>query len=314
VESLRRYLDRGRRTLDNLSKIQSGAVKSLAGALLLIVISSPALAGDGTDETDRIEFVVGNLVFVMLHEFSHLIIEDFDVPVLGNSEDAADTLAAVTLIRADRAHPERDFRLIRMLLTAADANRILWQRGLEQENPAVYLARHPLSVQRAARIACLAYGSELELLEPLPEIVGLPEFRADWCEEEYEDAERAWLWVRDSFVRESTGTATEHQFAYGSTRDPGRQAIREWLVQHEALERTLAHVSRTMLLPDTITLRTRSCGSPDAYWDGNSRDLVVCYQLIEAFYQLSEEEGIKELVEKIRAFHRDNPAGSENEP
>ena len=314
MESLRRYLDRGRRTLDNLSKIQSGAVKSLAGALLLIVISSPALAGDGTDETDRIEFVVGNLVFVMLHEFSHLIIEDFDVPVLGNSEDAADTLAAVTLIRADRAHPERDFRLIRMLLTAADANRILWQRGLEQENPAVYLARHPLSVQRAARIACLAYGSELELLEPLPEIVGLPEFRADWCEEEYEDAERAWLWVRDSFVRESTGTATEHQFAYGSTRDPGRQAIREWLVQHEALERTLAHVSRTMLLPDTITLRTRSCGSPDAYWDGNSRDLVVCYQLIEAFYQLSEEEGIKELVEKIRAFHRDNPAGSENEP
>ena len=314
MESLRRYMDRGRRTLDNLSKIQSGAVKSLAGALLLIVISSPALAGDGTDETDRIEFVVGNLVFVMLHEFSHLIIEDFDVPVLGNSEDAADTLAAVTLIRADRAHPERDFRLIRMLLTAADANRILWQRGLEQENPAIYLARHPLSVQRAARITCLAYGSEPELLEPLPEIVGLPEFRADWCEEEYEDAERAWLWVRDSFVRNASGTANEHQFAYGSTRDPDRQAIREWLVQNQALERAIANIGRTMLLPGAITLRTRSCGSPDAYWDGNSRDLVICYQLIEAFYQLSEEEGIKELVEKIRAFHRDKRAGNEDEP
>jgi len=314
VENLRRYMDRGRRTLDNLSKIQSGALKSLAGVLALIATLPLAFAGDDTDEPDRFEFVVGNLVFVMLHEFSHLIIEDFDVPVLGNSEDAADTLAAVTLIRADRAQPEGDFRLIRMLLSAADANRILWQRGLEQENPAVYLARHPLSVQRAARISCLAYGSEPELLEPLPEIVGLPEFRADWCEEEYEDAERAWLWVRDSFVRKSSGTANEHQVVYGSTRDPGRQAIREWLVQNEALERTLAHVSRTMLLPDTITLRTRSCGSPDAYWDGNSRDLVVCYQLIEAFYQLSEEEGIKELVEKIRAFHRDNPAGSENEP
>ena len=292
----------------------SGLVKYLASAFLLVLALPLAVADEGTDEADRIEFVIGNLVFVMLHEFSHLIIEDFDVPVLGNSEDAADTLAAVTLIRADRAHPERDFRLIRMLLTAADANRILWQRGLEKDNPVVHLARHPLSVQRAARIACLAYGSEPELLEPLPEIVGLPEFRADWCEEEYEDAERAWLWVRDSFVRNASGTANEHQVVYGSTRDPGHQVIREWLVQHEVLERAIANIGRTMLLPGAITLRTRSCGSPDAYWDGNTRDLVICYQLIEGFYQLSEEEGIRELMEKIRAFHRDNRAGSDNEP
>ena len=289
-------------------------MKYFAGVLALIAALPLAFAGDDTDETDRIEFVVGNLVFVMLHEFSHLIIEDFDVPVLGNIEDAADTLAAVTLIQADRAHPERDFRLIRMLLTAADANRILWQRGLEKDNPVVYLAQHPLSAQRAARIACLAYGSDPELLEPLPDIVGLPEFRADWCEEEFADAEKAWLWVRDSFVRKSTGTVSEHQFAYGPTRDPGRQTIREWLVQNEALERAIAHVGRTVLLPDEITLRTRSCGSPDAYWDGNTRELVVCYQLIEGFYQLSEEEGIKEWVEKIRAFHRDKNASSENEP
>jgi hypothetical protein len=294
-----------------VGKTVIGALKYFTSAFLLIVTSPLALADDA-DESDRIEFVVGNVVFVMLHEFSHLIIEDFDVPVLGNSEDAADTLAAVTLIRADRARPERDFRLIRMLLTAADANRILWQRGLEQDNPVIYLARHPLSVQRAARITCLAYGSDPELLEPLPEIVGLPEFRAFWCDEEYDDAEKAWLWVRDSFVRESTGTATEHQFAYGATRDPGRQAIREWLVQNELLERAVAYVGRSMLLPDAITLRARSCGSPDAYWDGNTRELVFCYQLIEGFYQLSEEQGIRELVEKIRAFHRDKNVSSEN--
>ncbi len=288
-------------------------MKYLAGAFLLIAALPLAIAGDDTDESDRIEFVVGNVVFVMLHEFSHLIIEDFDVPVLGNSEDAADSLAAVTLIRADREHLERDFRLIRMLLTAADANRILWQRGLEKDNPAAYLARHPLSLQRAARITCLAYGSDMELLEPLPEIVGLPEFRAFWCDEEYDDAEKAWLWVRDSFVRESSGTATEHQFAYGPTRDPDRQAIREWLVRNEALERTLAYVGQNMLLPDAITLRTHSCGSPDAYWDGNTRELVICYELIDAFYHLSDEQSVKELEDEIRTFHRDKKAGSENE-
>jgi hypothetical protein len=289
-------------------------MKFFAVAFLLIAASPPAIADDDAYDSDRIDFVVANIVFVMLHEFSHLIIEDFDVPVLGNSEDAADTLAAVSLIRADRADPERDFRLIRILLTAADANRILWESGLEKDNPAVYLARHPLSVQRAARINCLSYGSDMELLEPLPEIVGLPEFRAFWCDEEYENAEEAWFWVRDNFVRQSTGTVSEHQFDYGSARDPSHQTIREWLVQNELLERAVAHVNRNVLLPGAITLRTRSCGSPDAYWDVDARELVFCYELIEGFYQLSEEQGIRELVEKIRAFHRDNHIGSEDEP
>ena len=58
-------------------------VKYLAVAFLVIV-ASPLSIADDAYESDRIEFVVGNVVFVMLHEFSHLIIEDFDVPVLGN--------------------------------------------------------------------------------------------------------------------------------------------------------------------------------------------------------------------------------------
>ena len=301
-----RDLDRARGTREEVSRIGVGAVKSLAGALLLVAALPLAIADDDTTESDRIDFVVGNVVFVLLHEFSHLIIQDFEVPVLGNSEDAADTLAAVTLIRADRESPDRDFRLIRMLLTAADANRILWQQGIEKDNPVVYLARHPLSVQRAARITCLAYGSDMELLEPLPEIVGLPEFRSFWCDEEYENAENAWLWVRDSFVRESTGTADDHEVVYGPTNDPDRQAIRDWLMKHGGLERVIAQVENSILLPEAVTLRTSTCGSPDAYWDGDSRELVICYQLIEAFYKLSEDEGVRELVEKIHAFHRDN--------
>ena len=84
-------------------------------------------------------------------------------------------------------------------------------------------------------------------------------------------------------------------------------------MQNEALERTLAYVGQNMLLPDAITLRTRSCGAPDAYWDGNTRELVICYVLIDAFYHLSDELSVKELEDEIRTFHRDKKAGSENE-
>jgi hypothetical protein len=283
----------------------------LAGACLMFLTGSLAWADDPELDPDRIEFVIGNATFVALHEFAHAVIEDFEVPVLGNGEDAADTLAAVSLIRQDRADPAADFRYIRMLLMAADANQILWKRGLEQDNPVVYLARHPLSVQRAARIACLAYGSDPELLELLPGIVGLPEFRADWCEEEYADAERAWLWVRDSYVQKVPGTVSEHDFYYGPARSEETEFVRDWLVENQLLERMLAYVGETMPLEGAVTLTTRECGSPDAYWDGNTRELVACYELIAAFYQLSEEQSIKELEEKIRTFHRDDSADAD---
>lgn len=293
---------------------RSNVAHLIATSLLAVGVLEAAIAADDTYEPDRIEFVVGNLVFVSLHELAHAVIEDFDVPVLGNGEDAADTLAAVTLIRMDREHPEGDFRRIRMLLMAADANRILWQRGLEKDNPLTYLARHPLSVQRAARIACLAYGSDPESREPLPELVGLPEFRAFWCEEEYEQAENAWTWVRDSLIaNEPSRHAREHEFSYGPTTEPRHAPMREWLVQNSALELALAFVSRNMLLRDAIMLRTKSCGSPDAYWDGNTRELVVCYQLIDAFYQLSAEQSVKDLEEKIRNFHRNDRETGDNQ-
>ena len=312
MDDLRRNMDRARGPGEEVSRIGAGrAAILLVGACLMFLTGSLALADDPELDPDRIEFVIGNATFVALHEFAHALIEDFELPVLGNGEDAADTLAAVFLIQQDRADPAADFRYIRMLLMAGDANRILWNRGLERDNPVVYLARHPLSVQRAARIACLAYGSDPEILEPLPEIVGLPEFRGDWCEEEYADAERASLWVRDSYVNKGPGTVNEHTFYYGSARDEENKPMRDWLVANQALERMLAYVDGSVLLEDAVTLATRSCGSPDAYWDGNTRELVVCYELLLAFYELSAEQSVIELEQKIRSFHRDDGANTE---
>jgi len=286
------------------------------------VISEPdsAEAADSSFEAEdvdndvfyRIEFVLGNVAYVTLHELAHVVIEDFDIPVLGNSEDAADTLAIVSLIREDREHPEQGYRFVRMLLTVANAQFLVWQRGLEKDNPALFRARHPLSVQRAARINCLVFGSDPELFEPLPDLVGLPEFRADWCEEEYADAEHAWLWVRKDFTLQSSGTASDHEYRYQTAREPAHETIRSWLIRNQVLERTLAKVDAIKVLPDTITLRTRSCGYPDAHWDVEAREMVFCYELIEYFNELSADQGIKELAEQIRTFHRDTDAPNAN--
>jgi len=298
-------------------------MKYFAIITLLIAVKSPAATVTDIDP-DRVEFVLGNVAFVILHEFSHLIIDDFQIPVLGNGEDAADTLAAISLIQMDRANPAHDFRFIAMLLSAADANRIIWQRGLEKGNPMAYALRHPLSVQRAARINCLAYGSDPELLQPLPDIVELPVFRADWCEEEFSDAERAWTWVSHQ-VRKSNDQNAEsdkekpsriqdtirHKFAYGEAAESRHVAVRQWLQEEKVLERILDFVTQTIMLPEAFTLRTLSCGSPDSYWDRDQRELVVCYQLIDAFYELSAEHSITEMKQQIRRFHGENSGDSD---
>ncbi len=275
--------------------------------LILSIIPLSARAAETVEpDQDRMQFIIGNIVFVLLHEFGHLVIDDFEIPVLGNSEDAADTLAAVSLIRLDRARPESDYAYIRMLLSAADANRILWDSGIERDNPDTYGARHPLSVQRVARIACLVYGSDMETFAPLGAVSYLPDFRADWCDYEFEQAEQAWVWVRDNYVRKAERVETEHTVKYGNTKDPSEQRIRDHLLEARGLERALAIVEETVLLPSSIRLRTRSCGTPNAYWDSNERDLVLCYELVQAFYKLSAEQRISELEQHMREFNRND--------
>lgn len=280
--------------------------RQISNILLILLITAVGAHGTETSDYDdeRSRFVVGNIVFVLLHEFGHLVIDDFEIPVLGNSEDAADTLAAVTLIRLDRARPEADFAYVRMLVSAADANRILWETGLERDTPDSYGARHPLSVQRVARIACLVYGSDVETFAPLANHSYLPDFRADWCDYEFEQAEQAWEWVRDKYVRKAERRETEHTASYGNTKDPALAIIRERLLAAKGLERALAIVEESVFLPDTIRLRTRSCGTPNAYWDANERELVLCYELVQAFDNLSNRQKISELEQHMRAFHR----------
>src|SRR5437588_7587755 len=47
---------------------------------------------------DRVEFVVGNTLFVLLHEIGHVMIEEMKLPVLGRVEDTADTYAALRMV------------------------------------------------------------------------------------------------------------------------------------------------------------------------------------------------------------------------
>ena len=272
--------------------------------MLALVAFQPYASGAEAVAPERAEFVIGNAYYVLLHEFAHVIIHDFDIPILGNEEDAADTLAAMALVRLDKQRANKDFRHTRMLLAAADANRILWQRGLELENiERAYWANHPLSAQRAARITCLVYGSNIAVFEPLPDMINMPLFRADWCEEEYEQADAGRAWVRDTYGSADEPGDQHVGVTYQKAKLSTHQSIEAFLKQENVLEKAADYVRRYFALPVELTLSAKACGVPDAYWDEDARQVVLCYELMEAFYRLSAEQKVQALVEQLREFH-----------
>src|SRR5262249_47932368 len=103
---------------------------------------------------DRLEFVMGNTLFTLLHEMGHVAIEEMKLPVLGREEDEADAFATLRLIRVGSDFSQR-------VLAEASKNWFLAARR-DQETGAerVYYGEHNLSEQRAFQVVCLMVGSD----------------------------------------------------------------------------------------------------------------------------------------------------------
>jgi hypothetical protein len=79
-------------------------VEELARALQ----SDPRLKGLSEQQRiDRVEFVVGNTPFVLLHEMGHVLIAEMKLPVLGREEDAGDTFAALAMLKIGTSFSQR---------------------------------------------------------------------------------------------------------------------------------------------------------------------------------------------------------------
>ena len=115
--------------------------------------------------------------FILAHEFAHALIHNFELPVLGREEDAADGIATALLLLASEGS-----------VYAADAAEF-WINFSGRQNPpqlAEYADNHSFDRQRADNILCWIGGAEEELLVAFVENEVLPESRAVSCPGEWE--------------------------------------------------------------------------------------------------------------------------------
>lgn len=102
---------------------------------------------------------------VVLHELGHALIREFDIPVLGNEETAADAFATyyLTTYLPDRAVDVLTARTRSLMIEAGETSEVDW-RG-----------EHDDDARRAYQIAAIAVAAEAEKYSVVAAVVGMSE-------------------------------------------------------------------------------------------------------------------------------------------
>ena len=228
---------------------------------------------------DRVEFVIGNTLFVLLHELGHVIIDEMKLPVLGRQEDTADTFAALRLLTIGTSFTQR-------VLGEASTGWFLSDRRDQQtgEKP-LYFGEHNLNQQRAYQIVCLMVGSDADKFKSLADASKMPKPRQETCKEDYARASSSWDMVLKPHRRTANQPETKINVVYRDAEDrlagfaKSFQAVR-------MLETVAQRSSAEYAWPGPFTLEMKSCGRPEAAWDDKSRTLRICYDLAFDFAEL----------------------------
>ena len=226
-----------------------------------------------------VEFVSGNALFVLLHELGHAAITEMGLPVLGRMEDAADTFAALRLIRigSDFSH--------RVLIEAAKGWFLADRRDRKTGDKVEFYDEHGLNQQRAYEIVCLMVGSDSDKFKDLAKETMLPEERRDTCAGDYSNAVYSWDLVLRPHLSQPDRAKTEVDAIYEPAK--GGAAIAQQVLRSvRLLQIVTEHVANDYVWPIPFTLEMQSCGFSNARWDLKAHKLVFCYELATDFADL----------------------------
>lgn len=266
---------------------------SFLSAVFLFVISLSTLADKQAHSSIKAEwgrdFMLANLEFTLLHEFGHLLIEEFKLPVLGMEEDAADRLAIIVMIR-EHQHESVE-KAIPWLFAVAGGWYTEWELKGSVNDKIDYWDNHNLEIQRFHNIVCLVFGSSGELLEDLMDTEFLPFERAMSCDYEYKQALHAVNWLQTNYgVKPVAGLKTDAvTVVYEQPYEGQNKMIFALLQASPVAEMWAQRLSNRFKFPRSIRIRFQNCSSdPDAYWHAPTASVNICYELLGHFFEMAE--------------------------
>ncbi|MEO1494002.1 MAG: DUF4344 domain-containing metallopeptidase [Pseudomonadota bacterium] len=249
---------------------------SVAAALLVATTGWGGWAADDAEPGAIETIVLSNAEHTLWHEVAHLLVSELELPVVGQEEDAADGFATLMMLG------DEDATDIERLLDVAE----LWIVSHEVDEAEglapVYYDEHDLDAQRGLRVVCYVAGAGPGRAHELAADWGLPEDRAESCEEDFELALTSWEAILDPHFRDG-GRGATIRVRYAEEPGPWGELLR----QSEILEAVAEEVADTYVLAPGLTIEAARCDEPNAFWDPGLRTVTLCYEILEDFADLA---------------------------
>ncbi len=242
-------------------------------SLLFALLAGAASADDATVET----IVLSNAEHTLWHEAGHALVSEFELPVIGQEEDAVDSFATLSMLAED--HAER----LERLLDVAQLWLVSHERDAEEGAEPTYFGEHDLDAQRGLRIICFVAGEGPGRAHEMTAQWGLPAERAETCEYDFNLALDSWDQILDSVARPEDARPAKIEVSYGPSDSPWRDVLQ----QAELLEYVADYMASSFDFEDGMKFEAGECDDANAYWDPNERTLMLCYELLEDFEDLA---------------------------
>jgi hypothetical protein len=243
------------------------------------------------DRENAVQFVVGNMLFVFLHELAHAAIADLGLPVLGREEDAADEFAILRMLWHGTSLTHR------VLTDATKGWFFSARRDRKEREPLAFYDEHSLDQQRAYHIVCLMVGNNPNDMVDLANEMKLPDDRRESCKREFERASSSWHKVLQPHRRQPDESKVDIETIYGEGKGDLASYAQGFRTMR-LLETVAGFTADELAWPVPFTLEMQSCGFINARWNDETRKLTLCYELAADFAELGRDFG-KIFVAKL---------------
>ncbi|MEL7463049.1 MAG: DUF4344 domain-containing metallopeptidase [Pseudomonadota bacterium] len=249
--------------------------QALGGAVLGALFASPAAAFEWTP------FIEAQLADTLFHEIGHALVQEFELPVLGQEEDAVDAFATLEILRLY----EKDAADV---LVDVAAGWLVLDAWTDREDLNFY-GEHDLDAQRGYRIICNLYGTDPIAYEAEADWAELPEEERERCEFDGPKAFDDWETMLEPHLLPEEAAPIPARIVYG----PGPSALRDAVIASGLYEWANDNSVADFDWPEPITLAAETCGEPTAYWEPDALKVVICYEMLEEWAEI--EAALDEL-------------------
>ncbi|PSL20178.1 DUF4344 domain-containing metallopeptidase [Shimia abyssi] len=248
--------------------------KFLVLIAMAYALATPARAEVEFDKTpdEVLGYVESNLLGIFYHELGHALIDILGLPIFGQEEDAADVLSVFLI----DAFYEEDTAVQLAYDTAFG-----FLGEAENTGDVAFWDVHGPDLQRYYNLVCIFYGANPDERDDVAQDLGLPQDRAEYCPDEYEQAADSWGRALDEVTHPKGGKSIQmHDVDVVS--DGGQLTL-------DLISDEIAALNMEFRLPETLRVSVIPCEEANAFYDPQYAEIVMCTEFADWLVEIAPE-------------------------